>query len=305
MSEAAPLPPHSSSGSGQPEPPAHGTAPATRRVWRVALRVLLDVLLGILLGVGLYYGGLYAYQRQSQPQKALLERLAKVETEQSGYAGQVQSLVGQIQTKMVNLQAQQDQQATVVADLHGSLVDAERAIQAHSTTLDRLDGLQAELENLNRLVGQNSQSVGQLNQQVIDSLGTLTNLEQQVRLFKAMELLSRARLYLTQSNLGLARQDLQAARNVLNSMPADAPELAGVTPQALASRLDQALAKLPLYPVLALNELDGVWETLVVGLPPGGSMAGSTPAACSGGVCPSPTPTATPYPTPTASPQPT
>jgi hypothetical protein len=304
MSEPAPLSPPPSSKSGQPEP-VHGTASSTRRVWRAVLRVLLAVLLGILLGIGLYYGGLYAYQRQSQPQKALLERLAKVETLQSNYAGQVQSLAGQLQTRVVGLQAQHDQQATAVADLRGSLDDAEQAIQTHSAALDRLDGLQAELANLNRLVGQNSQSVGQLNQQVSDTLATLTDLEQQVRLFKTMELLSRARLYLTQSNLGLARQDLQAARNALNGMPADVPELAGVTPQALASRLDQALADLPLYPVLALNELDGVWETLVVGLPQGGSAAGSAPTSCSGAACPGAAPTSTPNPTLTPSPRPT
>ena len=40
-------------------------------------------------------------------------------------------------------------------------------------------------------------------------------LERQVNLLKSMELLSRARLFMYQSNFGLAEQDVQIARNVL------------------------------------------------------------------------------------------
>jgi hypothetical protein len=82
-----------------------------------------------------------------------------------------------------------------------------------------------------------------------------------------MELLSRARLFLYQSNFGLARSDIQAARNVLAGMQPTAPESKQTDLTEALFRLDLAIKNLPEFPVAASDDLDIAWQILMDGYP--------------------------------------
>ena len=71
--------------------------------------------------------------------------------------------------------------------------------------------MQAELDQINQQLGLSSQSMSSLGQQLSGGQDALAALQQDVQLLKAMELLSRARLYLSQGNYGFARADLLAS----------------------------------------------------------------------------------------------
>ena len=92
-------------------------------------------------------------------------------------------------------------------------------------------------------------------------------LSRELALVRAMNLLSRARTLLAQSNYGLAQTDLLAARDLLVALQAGASDAQVSAITAIVARLDAALDNLPDAPVAAANEMDGAWELLAAGLP--------------------------------------
>ncbi len=146
-------------------------------------------------------------------------------------------------------------------------VDAlETSVEAHTLSIQKLEGMQTALETELRT---NDSKV-------------LVELKQEVMFTRVLDILARARLYLAQSNFGLAKADVQSARDLLAELQAEKGD--AVLAQAIA-RIDLALGNLPEFPVVASGDLEIAWQILISGNVP-------------------PTPTPTPIP-PTATPEPT
>jgi hypothetical protein len=113
----------------------------------------------------------------------------------------------------------------------------------------------------------------------------------QIHLLKAMELMSRARLFMFQSNYGLAEQDVEAAREILAGLGAGASSEEAASIGVAVDRLGQTMAALPDFPVAARDDLDIAWQALLGKVPTPGSSPG-----------PSGDPDATAQPSPSATP---
>ena len=158
--------------------------------------------------------------------------------------------VEQNTTQLSELQLRIAQSEIHIADLQTQLAALEAGQATQGDSLLTLDSRVQTLESANS-----------------EHSATLVELTYQSELLKAMELLSRARLFLYQSNFGLAEQDVQAARDTLADLQSSAPasEVAGIT-EALF-RLDLVLKNLPDFPVAASYDLDIAWQVLLEGLP--------------------------------------
>jgi hypothetical protein len=147
-----------------------------------------------------------------------------------------------------------------------------------------ITGLNARIESLETEVGRQANSLG-----VIDDLGktlktdnleSSARLDRQIKIVKSMELLSRARLFLYQSNFGMAKQDIQIARDLLDTIDSDGTETTSVGVVEVVQRLDMCLSRLPEFPVVASDDLDIAWQLLLQGTPQPGSMkVTETPSA--------------------------
>jgi hypothetical protein len=162
-----------------------------------------------------------------------------------------------MEAEIASLQTQLNEMKTRVDAL-------ESSVEAHTLSIQKLEEMQAALET---------------ELQTNDSR-VLTELKQEVMFTRALDILARARLYLAQSNFGLAKADVQSARDLLAELQAEKND--AVLAQAI-SRLDLALGNLPDFPVVASGDLEIAWQIL---------MSGDVP------------PTPTPVP-PTATPEPT
>jgi chromosome segregation ATPase len=162
-------------------------------------------------------------------QQRINEQLAAVQTQQAGAVSGEAQLTGQI------------------ADLGTRLGALEVEIANHTTSLTALDKMQSTLETDNKQIN--------------------STLDRQIKLLKGMELLSRARLFLYQSNFGLAKQDIQSARAIFAAMQTSAPELESKDLAEVVNRLDLAIARLPEFPVVASDDLDIAWQLLLQGIP--------------------------------------
>jgi hypothetical protein len=170
---------------------------------------------------------------------------------------QTEQDLADLQTKLDTLEMVQNQHDQSLSELDQRLVDIEGEIAARTESLAALERLQSELETQNQEITE--------------------ELERQISLLKSMELLSRARLSLYQSNFGLARQDVQIARDLLADMPPGAPDTLADELDEVVFRLDMTLDNLPSFPVAASDDLDIAWQILLAGMPEETPTLTSTP----------------------------
>jgi cell division protein FtsB len=176
-----------------------------------------------------------------------------------------------LETQVADLQSQLDAMNTRVGAI-------EKTIESQSASIAKLEELQATLEK--EMTAQNN--------------SVMVALKREIMFTRAVETLARARLYLSQSNFGLAKQDVQSARDILAALKTDAPEYQLSALDAILTRLDLALGNLPAFPVIAAADVDIAWELMMRGLPESAAevIPTSTPVP----------PTWTPMPAPTFTP---
>lgn len=138
-----------------------------------------------------------------------------------------------------------------VTTLEGRADAVDQSLNAHDEALTQLESLQKLL---------NEQMAAQKSE-------LLDDLTMQVNLTRAIELLSRSRLYLSDSNFGLAKTDLQNCRNLLFTLLDQLPAEQNDALKVVIERLDKAISNLPAYPVVAVYDVDTAWQYLVDGLP--------------------------------------
>ena len=203
--------------------------------------------------------------------------------------------VEQNSAEIVELRSDLNAMQTQVADLQSQLEQSngrvgamEQSVAAHSASLAKLEEMQAALET-----------------SIADGDAQLTKeLTREIKVTRAIEYLSRARLYLSQSNFGLARNDVQAARDLLAEVQASDPDFKPDAVSQVLMRLDLALGNLPAFPVIAVSDVDIALELLLSNLPEGAAAPTATPAPLEATptFAPTFTPSAEQTPTPTPAP---
>ncbi len=158
-----------------------------------------------------------------------------------------------------------DQQKAEIARLDGEIATLQAraaTLEARADSVDQsltaLDASLAQLENMQKLLDNNF---------TIHKTEVLAELTNQLTLTRGIELVSRSRLYLSESNFGLAKDDLVSARNLLYTLLEKLPTDQVNALKIVIERLDMAIEKLPAYPVVAANDVDTAWRYLVDGLP--------------------------------------
>jgi hypothetical protein len=217
------------------------------------VRIFLLLFFLGLLSLALYLAIPWLYQRFVRP----VEQNTVEVRELQSWQEQTQQDLADLQTKLETIEGLQNDHDQSLTELDQRLLDIETEIHARTESLAALERLQAELEEQNQAVS--------------------AELERQIDLLKVMELLSRARLSMYQSNFGLARQDVQIARDLLAKIE---PAASGTETEELAAvllRLDLVLANLPDFPVAASDDLDIAWQILLSGMPEGTPTARVTP----------------------------
>jgi len=158
--------------------------------------------------------------------------------------------VEQNTSQLNDLKFRQDQSDIQIADLQTRLATLEAAQTPQNDSLTDLDSRVQTLEGAD-----------------VQRNESLIELTYQSDLLRAMELLSRARTFLYQSNFGLARLDVQTARDVLAEMQPIAPESKQKDLSEALFRLDLAIKNLPDFPVAASDDIDIAWQVLLDGYP--------------------------------------
>ncbi len=253
--------------------------------------------------------------------------------DQMGQIDGLQADIAALDERLANLRTSLMDQETAVSDLNAAVNSADEALAARAATLEEglgalqsdlidntsqvdalggdMDGVRAEVTQLNEQVSGLEQAAVTAASQAsaaIDASQVVTltvgEVQDTLILFRAWELVTRARLRLVESNLGLATDDIQLAAGVAAALATTFPEEQAALLTQAQTRLAQALANLPGNPGGAALDLEQAWDALdgVLALRIALPELPPTPeptAVETGTIAP---PVATPEPTPTTSP---
>lgn len=210
-----------------------------RFLWKLFLLLLFLGLLSLLL----YLAVPWLYQTFIRPVEQNSAQVRELQSRQEQTAQELADL----QTRLDTIEGVQNEHDGTLTDMNDRMQEIETEITARTEALAAIERLQSELEAQNQAVS--------------------AELERQINLLKSMELLSRARLSMYQSNFGLAKQDVEIARDLLASIQPDAPQKLETQLDAVILRLDLTLSNLPDFPVAASDDLDIAWQILLAGTP--------------------------------------
>ena len=175
----------------------------------------------------------------------------------------------------------------------------------------QLNEMTTQVDTLSKTIATHSSILVQLGEMQLNLESQFNNgneklaqeLKREIKITRAVEFLSRARLYLSQSNFGLAKEDVQSARDLLAEVQTENPEYKTDGLNQVMTRLDLALGNLPAFPVIAVGDVDIALQLLMDSLPEGAAEVAATPTVAvisTAIVTPTPepvlevTPTATP-----------
>jgi hypothetical protein len=249
-----------------------------RRSFELVLRLISWVIIFTVFGALLYYSVPLLYQRFVVPVEENTVQVAELQEQQQ----QLEQQLAALQAKLDTLESQREQNNQSLNEFDERIGLLEADIDSHTQSLAALEEMQAELQAQDEL--------------------TTSELERQIDLMKSVELLSRARLYMYQSNFGLAKADVQLARGLLIDVQPTVDTSLGNDLEAVVGRLDLVLANLPNFPIAASDDLDIAWQILITGMPPVNTAATAIPA---GTVSSTPVPTITGTLPPSTQPTPT
>lgn len=302
---------------------------AFKRFFIFLFRLLLILLVVAAVGAAIYYGAPvlideYILKDVHTNTHKIQEISAEFEDSSEIFS---QRLVD-IQARLETLEIQNDTDKQTINDLGAQLKVAESALQEQATSLENLDPLQSMLEEygvkLSSLEEQvsayetdldelqksimalglslevygtqiegNKAEIETLNAQ-IEARDPVGYLRQELELLKVMELITRARVSIGQENIGLAKDDLAAAQDLLAGLHAEVPASQAEYLSEISQRLGLASENLTGNPDLAYEDMEVAWQLLLQGLPDESELT-PTPTPGEGGeVEPTPTPTPSP-----------
>ena len=128
----------------------------------------------------------------------------------------------------------------------------------------QLETLQGDIEEKDALISQLEEQLATLDEQIHENQDALAiQIRDNLTITYVLELVARARLHLDQSNYGIAKTDVQTALEHLESLSGTFEEDRQIQVEKAVNRLELAESILPDFPVVAANDLDIAWYLLI------------------------------------------
>ncbi len=238
------------------------------RFLRFLLRLILVLLLGVLIGAAIFFGIQYAYQKVVVPTQQNTAALSELDTRVNQQWDLIQDNNLDVENRLSVLETNQDDLTNQLSELTTDLEQTAADLEVYKTQQTDLSG---KLDEFDQMVSTLSDQIDELSTQneetqtkleSIDLENSLQPVYQQLETFKILLQVNRSRLFLLQDNYGLAKQELELADAMLNSLLAQVDENKAEEVAIWQSRLALAMSHLPDNPILASDDLEILWSLM-------------------------------------------
>jgi uncharacterized coiled-coil protein SlyX len=251
-----------------------------RRVWNKFIRLMLVVIFAVMLGVGLYLGIPALIEQVIDPVQENVTAVEELEDQVTALESSNELSETQLRERLVSLEAELADQAETIAGLQADLGAAQDDVEALTTQVEVLSGLADQVDELSEAIADMTGELDLLDESVTSVAIPASALEERSQIVLSMIVLTRARLWMEEDNLGLAAEDITAAMDILEAVVGQSESM-DETLEDVLDRLDNALEDVRRYPRVAANELEIAWKLLIelVGQPAVSAEALITPTA--------------------------
>ncbi len=255
-------------------------------------RFLLVVVIIAAIGVAIYLGGpILINEYLLKDVKVNSSKITAIQTQIETSDKKMSDRLGDFQNRIGSFEIHQDNLTQSISELEAQLAAIEEKLANQETTLEKMESFEATIENLDSSIsilltqvpiiesefnGQfadfentlknNQEEINKLNTQ-LEALETTAILRQEIELLKVMELITRARVSIGQENIGLAKNDLQAAIEILKNLRPEFNTEQAVILDDISLRLILAIENISESPDLADEDLEVAWQMLLKGIP--------------------------------------
>ena len=268
---------------------------AFKRLLILFFKILLILLILGAVGAAVYLGApVLIDEYLLKDVKVHSEQIQEINSELVANTEFLNQRLADLQNRLETMEIQSDTEKQTINDLKTQLAVAEGIIQDLSLSIENLEiiqssldefsvslsdleeqlsihesnlgDVQADIATLGQSIEGNQSELKELAAQ-LDAQVEIGTLRQELVLLKAMELITRARVSIGQENIGLARDDLQAAQNLLTSLSSELPAYQAKYLSDIAYRLALALDNLDRATNLVDEDLEVAWQLLLQKLP--------------------------------------
>lgn len=266
----------------QPSPSSEGFNRALTAFLRGFLRLIVVLLLGGLLGLAIFFGLPYLNRQITEPIQRNSTAIAALQADQRRLESEMDRRLEAAQTRLLALEIAQDNlkeqadtlssQVTTLQDANAELAATLQANNEHISALaTQAAAPDPQSTEIARALTRQAAQIDRL-QEDLTALETrldeqddpvLNELNREIQILKAAQLLTRARLALAFNDVTGARTEINGARAVLAAWLDTA---AGDETRGLASvlqRLELALDNLQSAPLLAIEDVELAYQLLL------------------------------------------
>ncbi len=233
------------------------------RVVRSVFRVVLVSVIGIALGVGIYFGTRGLYRNYVEPMQASLRRIAEIEEALAQDKVLARKQAEQTGERLAEIDGRLAEQSEALAILVVEIDSVQNELEDQDNRIDRLRTMVNRIETLSSDLKATADQVEGLETALSEIELPAQRISKQLRMIQAMTLLCKAHLWLAEDNLGLAAEEIMAARDILTFIPeSDSVEEDALMDQII-DRLSLALADVRTIPIVAADELEIAWKLML------------------------------------------
>jgi chromosome segregation ATPase len=223
---------------------------------------VLVIFFAILLGVGLYLGVPALIENVINPVQDNVTAVEELEDQVTALESNNELSESQLRERLVSLEAELADQAETIADLQADLGAAQDDVEALTGQVETLSELADQVDELSETITSMTGELDLLDQSVTSVAVPASALEERSQIVLSMIVLTRARLWMEEDNLGLAAEDITAASDILEAVSGQSEGMDETLGEVL-DRLDNALEDVRRYPRVAANELEIAWKLLI------------------------------------------
>jgi predicted RNase H-like nuclease (RuvC/YqgF family) len=235
---------------------------AFSRVMRFFLRLLFVVVFGIVLGAALYLGVPALYRSTIEPMRVNTERIEELQETLAMGLSTSERQVERLGERLVQAEGRLAEQGETAAALQAELDGIGAELDDQASKISKLNMISDQLEAITSDLDETIDRVELLEVTLSEVEFPAVEFQRQVRMITAMTMITKARLWLIQDNLGQAAEEISAARELLANSVVDIDEVDEELAQII-ERLDLALADIRTKPIVAADELEIAWKLLV------------------------------------------
>lgn len=241
------------------------------RILKVLLRLILTLLFGILLGATMYFGFQFVYQELVVPTQQNATDLQNLNARINQQWDLLQEKNKELENRLSEMESDHEIATDLISELSSDIEQISADLDAYQMQQEVLSG---QIEKIDQsivdLMDENKDLVAQ-NEALIESVENLEvekklqPVYQDLQLFKVLLQVHRSRLFLVQDNYGLAKQELELAKELLTALMLSAAEEQKNEISLWDARLSLAISHLPDNPILANDDLEILWSMMANG----------------------------------------